>query len=481
MLSLKLNNIHVYEKYFGGKFMNKQQEEDFSAIVKDFKGFFNNTQGEKFDENSFLSFLKENPTSEPQKENVSRTMEPKFVKADHREEFNPNSIAPKKQGNVLILTELGVGDFIIATGTIREIRRIYPKSHITLVAHRKTLSFAEICPYVDEVILNTKFSDKLPEMYEFCMETARKLLNRRFDICFSLSTHIYTDLLMYMSGARIRLTSLYWRKWTELDAIKKTDLLRYIKLLATHIVPYGDTHCHMADRNFSLPEEILHMPILNRKLESWYTPEDLSAAKENLKDSPIPFYALSMGGTWARKRYPPEKYAHLLEMIAEEEPSAHFVILGGGNADLKSAEIIKATVPKLYEKRITDLTNKLTYRQSAAALSFCKMLIANDTGTAHIAAGLGCPVLSPHCFPADFKLSNLVAPARWAPYGVPCVIVLPEHALPECQGKLRDNYGCRMKEISHCITQIEPETLLKGFHLLKKRAKEKIIAPLYIY
>ena len=416
-----------------------------------------------------------------QEDNISHTMEPEFADADYSEKIDSDSADIKKNGNILILTELGVGDFIIATGTIREIRQIYPNAHITLVAHRKTLSFAEVCPYVDEVIFNKNFGTKFPEMYEFCMETAKELLNRHFDICFSLATHAYTDLLMYMSGARIRLTSIYWRNLNNLDSIKKNDLLRYMKLLATHIVPYGDSHCHMADRNFSLPEEILHIPIFNRKLEVWYTPEDLSIAKENLKDAPVPFYALCMGGTWGRKRYPPEKYALLLEMIAEEEPSAHFVIFGGGNADLKAAQVLKETSPELYEKRITDLTNKLTYRQTAAALSFCKMLIANDTGTSHIAAGIGCPVLSPNCFAADFKINDLVAPARWSPYGVASVIVLPEHALPECQGRLRDNSGCRMREISHCITQIEPETLFRGFHLLKRRVKKKITKPLYVH
>ena len=484
------------------------------SIIGDFKDFFdNNMSGETFDEKTFADFLTENFITVPKKDHVSfimdalkefydknlkadeldvksfmNFMEPKFTAAGYRQGFNPNP-TERKKGNILILTEVGLGDLIISTGAIREIRRIYFEAHITLVAHRDSFIFAKLCPYVDEVIstdnynsIDEKFIDQFPNIYELCMKTASKLLARRFDVCFSFSTRAYTDLLMYMSGARIRLASIYYKTLAKLDATKNTHrLLRQVKLLATQPVPYGDSHCHMADRFFSLVEEILHVPILNRKLEVWCTAKDISAAKEILKNVSNPFYALSMGGTLARKHYPPEKYARLLEMIAAEEPSAHFVILGGGNEDLKSAEIIKATSPDLYDKRTTDLTNKLTYRQSAAVLSFCKMLIANDTGTGHIAAGLGCPVLSPNCFSANFKMSNNDTPPRWIPYGVPCVVVLPEHALPECQDEPHSIYGCRLEDTPHCITQIEPETLLKGFHLLKERASKKINEPIYIH
>ena len=108
------------------------------------------------------------------------------------------------------------------------------------------------------------------------------------------------------------------------------------------------------------------------------------------------------------------------------------------------------------------------------------MLIGNDTGTSHVAAGLGCPVLSPNCFSADFKMREIDAPVRWAPYGVASVIVMSEHALPECKGEPHEGYGCKLKTRTHCIAQIEPETLFKGFHLLKERAAKKINEPLYL-
>ena len=472
--------------------MSKVPEKDISVVMSAFKEFYdkNLTQGQQdINVKAFMDF-----------------MEPKFASAGYRKKLDPNLVKigegnflalknlsnshfnlpnphlANTGGHILILTDLGVGDFMVSTGAIREIRRVWSESRITLLCTKKPFTFAEICPYVDEVILCEKFSSAFPQMYELGMETASRLLEQRFDICFCFPTHPYTDLLMYMSGADFRLTPLFWRSLSRMNDEKERNLVIRLKSLATKAVAYGGSFCNwnMANRYFSLVEEVLHVPILNRKLEAWYTPGDFSVAKASLGDISEPLYSLCMGGTWGRVHYPPEKYARLLELIAEEEPTAHFVILGGGNKDLKSAEILKAASPELYEKRVVNLVNKLTYRQSAVALSFCKMHIGNDTGTSHVAAGVNCPVLSPNCFAANFRINVLDAPARWSPYGVPSVTVQPERALPACNSKPYGGHGCKQKNFPHCITQIAPETLFKGFHLLKERAEKKITEPLYI-
>lgn len=471
--------------------MVKVPEKDVAAVMAAFKEFYdkNLSAGQDFNAKAFMDF-----------------MEPKFAEAGYRKGLNtkvvkisednfialknlsysdfilPNPHFANVGGNILILTDLGVGDFICSTGAIREIRRVYPDSRITLLSCRKAFSFAEICPYADEIIIYAKYSAKFPPLYRIGMELATKLLQRRFDISFCFSVHTHADVIAYMSGAEQRFSHISWKNVDKMlsETINPASPPK-LKLLATKTSVFGGSNCIMPNRYFLILEEILHVPILNRKLEAWYTPGDFSAVKASLGDNIFgSLYSLCMGGTWGRVHYPPEKYARLLELIAEEDPSARFVIVGGGNKDLRSAEIFKAASPELYEKKVIDLVNKLTYRQSAVGLSFCKMHIGNDTGTSHVAAGVGCPVLSPNCFAANFKMGALDAPARWSPYGVPSVIVQPEHALPECNKKPYGGHGCKKKEIPHCITQIAPETLFKGFHLLKERAERKINKPLYI-
>ena len=438
--------------------MSNPTIENIATVMNGFAEFFNHMiQMQNFDLKEFVSF-----------------MEPKFKAAGYRD---ANKLG---KGNILILTEIGAGDFIVSTGAIREIRRIYSDARITLVVNPRTAALAEFCPYVDELFLSPQhFSIYNPfDAYRMNAMIAQKLLEERFDVCFAFSIHPHNPLLMYMSGAKVRITAIGAEDCGEFNENKMTN---YFAQLSTHFFQENIYGYHRADRFFSLIENIMHLPITNRKLEVWYTPADVSTARSILKVDNDSIYAFSMGGTFPRKHYPPEKYARLIEMILRKEPTAMFVILGGGQYDLTSAEIIKKALPKVYERNIIDLTNKINYRQSAAILSLCRMYIGNDTGTVHIAAAVGCPVLMTNCFPADFPTNRNDTPRRWYPYGVPSVIVQPAHALPECKElKSYDPYGCAAP-FPHCITQIKPETLLKGFHLLKERAATKINEPLYIH
>lgn len=97
------------------------------------------------------------------------------------------------------------------------------------------------------------------------------------------------------------------------------------------------------------------------------------------------------------------------------------------------------------------------------------MYIGNDTGAMHLAAATNTPVLSPNCFPLEFKI-GYNSLKRWYPYEVPSVIVCPAHALQGCKDS-KDFYGCRSKE-PHCITQITPADLFSAYKILLERAAE---------
>lgn len=402
-------------------------------------------------------------------------MEPKFAAAGYRD--TDKTI---RDGNILILTETGVGDFVLSSGLIREVRRLYPDARITLLVRAASAILAETCPYVNEIVVDPQsfWPTNLFEFYKINLQTARTLLEQRFDICFACVLHPKSFFLMYMSGAKTRVTAIQQETYDEFN--NSRNFTEFSMRLATHIFPYSNYGTHTADRFFSLLENMLHLPITNRKTEVWYTPADVSFVKTLLKGVSTPIYALCMGGDIPKNHYPPEKYAKFLEMILRKEPTATFVILGGGQDDLKSAEILKNAKPQIYEKNIIDLTNKLNYRQSSAILSFCDIYIGNDTGTMHAAVATGCSALILMCFGADLPTLHQNNPRRWYPYGVPNVVVQPKHALPECKKvNFYDPRGCAAP-FPHCITQIEPETLYKGFKLLKKRIAAGINEPLYM-
>lgn len=413
-------------------------------------------------------------------------MEPIFKNAGYREK---NISA---QSNILIILDaVGVGDFLWKTGVLREIRRIYPDANIRLVMHPAAKVIAETCPYVDEIIINPpqfNFTDFIG-MFKQNIEVAKKLLTEKTDICYAFTYYHHTPLLMYMSGAVERISykfeeddTINWPDSSASPHLPYMPLKRsHLNLLSTVSVPQFLNGGHNVDISFAPLDYILKTPVSKRNMEVWLTPLDKNVAKNILADKSKKYFALAMGGNTLNKHYPPENYAKLIQKILREEKNSMFVILGGGNWDLQSAEIFKNNLPtEIYKNNVIDLTDKLNYRQSAAVLSLCKIYIGNDTGLMHIAAAVNVPVLTIFCIPADLPEHKITTALTCYPYNVPNVIVQPAKSLPECaEIKIHYFYGCKSAK-SHCITQVKVETVFKGYKLLKDRISKNIVEPIYI-
>lgn len=130
-------------------------------------------------------------------------MEEKFIELGFRDEFHTEGTIEK----ILILRCDAIGDFVLTSAAIRELRKNYPRAHITLVVRERVYPLAEFCPYVNEV-LTFNISDNLFETFARSVEFAKKFLwSKHFDLAVSFRywTNISESLLMYLSGAKIRL------------------------------------------------------------------------------------------------------------------------------------------------------------------------------------------------------------------------------------------------------------------------------------
>ena len=130
-------------------------------------------------------------------------MEPYFRKLGFRE--TTDSVT-----SILIIRLDDVGEAVITTGFLRELRRGYPEAKITLVVSPLTHPLLELCPYVDEVLRfasapGTALSAVLEDAVMFCY---RFLWLKPYSlaICPRWDTDLaWALLLAYMSGAKERL------------------------------------------------------------------------------------------------------------------------------------------------------------------------------------------------------------------------------------------------------------------------------------
>ena len=158
------------------------------------------------------------------------------------------------------------------------------------------------------------------------------------------------------------------------------------------------------------------------------------------------YLALQLGASEDRRRWPAGYFAALGDRIWREEGLCPVLLGSSGEKELVRRYAEAATQPFI------DLCGETGLDELAAALCSCRLLVTNDTGTMHYAAGLAVPVL------AVFQAT--AQPFDTGPYQVgscslepdlpchPCAfgVACPnKHSAPPESGELQDRPGeaCR--------------------------------------
>lgn len=353
-------------------------------------------------------------------DHIKDFLEKYFQQAGYREGKKKSAVE-----NILIIHDSGIGDFIIMSAAIREIRRIYPKAHITLVIKNNVNDLAEFCPHVDEAIVFNQNCDRYDDFFKF-YETAilfsAYLLRRRIDVAFNFGQRAGSTLLAYMSGAKVITDHYSIGNFNDFKA-GKIPLDFFSSLANFKINRQVNKHFnkpHFNEKFLYILNDFSKADIKNKSLEVWLSPRDKFLAEKTLQSvANKKLFALTMGSNinLKCKRWSPHLYSKLINKIIDDDPNCAFIILGG-KSELDESKIVCDNVDNNY---IINLTGKINYRQSCAILNYCDYYIGNDTGLMHSAAALKIPVLTPNCYPADIPMSISSFPQKYYPYGVPSV------------------------------------------------------------
>lgn len=400
-------------------------------------------------------------------------MEPAFTEAGFR---TPRPIGEKPE--ILVVRDDAAGDFVLFSGFLRELRRVYPAAHITLVVSPRSYELAQCCPYVDNLELNPlrfdtqSFQDAFRGSLNFAVQ---RLMPHRFDLAFCgrLGIRALSVVLAYMSGARQRVAYTQDR----LDPTSGVFTQVGWDCMLTTAVPFPAGNHHDVDMNFRILEALLQLPIKNRALEIWYTHKDEAFAREKLaafQSKRRRIYAVVPGASVKRKQWPVENYVRMLKPVLAKEKDLGLVVLGGPGEGPLGEKLRKA----LGEKNVVNLAGATNFRQAGATLACCELYIGSDTSLLHMAAALGLPVLTIHCFAASLPKLPSSIPARFYPYDVPSVVLMPEKPKDGCKDALR--YGCERENEMHCIRGVTPDTAFKGYTILRKQIEEKATEPLFL-
>jgi ADP-heptose:LPS heptosyltransferase len=131
---------------------------------------------------------------------------------------------------------------------------------------------------------------------------------------------------------------------------------------------------------------------------------------------------------------------HSRSLVAALADRGHRVIVTGSTTEATLAGYVS-------DGRALDLSGQLDLAQLAAVLDGAQVVIAPNTGPAHLAAAVQTPVVS--------LFAPVVPVASWAPYGVPSVV------LGDQEAACRDSRARICPLPGHpCLTSIRPEEVV---------------------
>ena len=369
-----------------------------------------------------------------------------FYKFQHK---RSDTCKLQANANILLIKLDHIGDFILSTPFIRELRKNCPDAFITLVVAPECFNLAETCPDVDEVVsFDWKWAFHRPDCFHIFNALSfayRKLWHRSFDLAIvaRYDVDLYdASLLCFFSGAKNRVA--YEEKVTELKAGWNKGYDKYF----TRLVPDVED-VHEVKKNLHIIKG-LGGSVDEESLELWLQKDDRTYAESLLKDVSAIKIAVAHGATQGKRCYPLESYAELIKYIEkhflELGQDSSFIILGS-KEDNTSAENLQK---QCFKQKLINLCGQTTLRQSLALISLCKFLISNDSAPAHLAAAQKVPCLVFSCHAQNASVFHHNAPERFHPWENKHIVLRPSKSKRPCID------GCEANE-AHCILDIDVE------------------------
>ena len=292
-------------------------------------------------------------------------------------------------GRILVIKPRAIGDVVLATVVLRNLRLAFPSAHIAFLTEPPAVPVVAGNTDVDEVIV---FDRKR----EGGLGLIRRVRAGRFDLVFDLFGNPRTALVTFLSGARVRVGYPFRGR-------------AYAYTL--HVPPRGD---RVHNTQFNLDAlEAAGIPVRERKLSFPVSAADRAYAGAFLEQAGLArtrLVGVNTGGGWYTKRWPPGRFAALADRILEAQGGAAVVLWGPGQEAEAEAVRSQMTRPAV-------LAPPTTLTQLGALLERLSMVVTNDSGPMHIAAAVGTPVLG---------IYGPTRPELQGPYGDAHVVVRKE-------------------------------------------------------
>jgi ADP-heptose:LPS heptosyltransferase len=325
---------------------------------------------------------------------------------------------------ILLLKLDHIGDFVLAIPAFRLMRDIFPKAEITLLCGAWNRELAERSGLFDRLVVADVFAEITGESSGLSLSSeTRATLAALPEFDIAVDARVEEDTREILHLIRARYKAGYESQTAPSDM--------------TLTLPRPPCGAWDAPEKDHSNRRLLYMLVSGVAADFLATAtarETLAAIAGNANAAPLdpdrasfPTVGIHTGSGTPARKWPFEHFSALIKRLLDETGAT--VILFGSRQETGDAARLVSLVPS---DRLVDRTGKLTLSEFTASLGVLDLFIGNDTGTTHLAAGLGVPVI---CL-----FSGVSIPGRLAPMGEDVSVLF--HAVP-CA-------PCHLQKVEDC-------------------------------
>jgi len=328
-----------------------------------------------------------------------------------------------------------IGDVIISTAIIRDLKKRFPEMKLDYLAEKIPLKMLENNPDINNMIEAEKGN-------LFTFKNILKIRKKRYDAVIDVFGNPRSALLTFLSGAEYRIGwNIRGRAFCYNTFIERKDIIDP-SLKSDSIDAYED-----AVRMFGIEKS-------ERETKLYLSESEKAFGEAFKKDHSLPESSNIIGIHPGCRRgesftWPKEKYAELSDRLIT---SGNKVLLFGGPLDkVVNDEVVKAM------KNKPVIVSTRSIREDLAVMSICDCFVTNNHGPVHMSAALNIPTVGIYRYDESYL---------WFPYKDPKFKVID------------NNTGCEVCKSSDCaspkcMTEITGERVFNSVIELLDRKDKK--------
>lgn len=340
---------------------------------------------------------------------------------------------------ILIIRFSSLGDIILTTPVFRELKKIYPESHLTFLTSEEFGGMVANNPYIDQIIYHVR-----QESWQELNQLIQSLQKLSFDLIYDIHRSLRSRWICW------KLQRNFFKKQPALWKINKNGWKR---TLLVHWKINMLKHSISQREIYLKPLQSHTSQLLDSSTELFPSEEDKTQIQAILKKNqliPKKFICIGPSASFPGKCWPLEHYQALISCLLEQKWD---VVLVGGKKEEEPQHL-----KQIFGNRIHNMAGETRLLESASLLDSAALVVSNDTSIAHMAEAMGVPILT--------IFGPTVREFGYAPFLKQSVLI--EQDLP-CRPCTRNGKGeCKIAQKRLCLTSITPQSVYAQVqHILK--------------